>query len=80
MGSKKIMGKNKFQEEENSSLATNLILLKTILGTKIGQNKFCSAWLRLKLNTKMGFKHPPPPPPGTFSKGFRLSKVLRFGM
>ena len=34
MGSKKIMGKNKFQEEENSSLATNLILLKTILGTK----------------------------------------------
>ena len=31
---KKIMGKNKFQEKENSSLATNLILLKTILGTK----------------------------------------------
>ena len=45
---------------------------------------FCSAWLRLKLNTKMGFKHhhhpPPPPPPGTFSKGSRLSRVLRSGM
>ena len=34
MGSKKIMGKNKFQEKENSSGATNQIFLKTILGTK----------------------------------------------
>ena len=39
-------------------------------------NVHCSAWLRLKLNTKMGFKHHHHPP-GTPSKDFRLSKVLR---
>ena len=30
-------------------------------------NNNCSAWPRLKLNTKIGFKHLPPP--GTFSNG-----------
>ena len=33
-----------------------------------------------KLNTKLGLHtHPPTHPPGTFSKGSRLHKVLRFG-
>ena len=43
----------------------------------------CSAWLRLKLTTNLGFKHPPTtthPPPGRFSKSSRLSNRLRFGM
>ena len=34
-------------------------------GRKDMDSKFsqqnCSAWLRLKMNTKFGFKHPPPP-------------------
>ena len=53
---------------------TNQILLST----------YCSALLRLTLNTKMGFKHhhptPPTDPPGTFSKASRLSRVTRFAM
>ena len=37
---KKLWVKTNFRKNKNSSLATNLICLKTILGTKIGQNKF----------------------------------------
>ena len=45
--------------------------------------KNCSAWLRLKLNTKMGLNHPTTPPHPTtrnFWKGSRHSRRLRFGM
>ena len=52
---------------------------KYINSTRLGWGLFyCSAWLRLKLNTKMGFKHHHPQ--GTFSEGSRLSKTPRFGM
>ena len=43
----------------------------------------CSAWLRLKLNTKMGLNHPTTPHHPTtrnFWKGSRHSRRLRFGM
>ena len=45
--------------------------------------KYCSAWLRLKLNTKMGLHtthhHHAPPTTRNFSEGSRLCKRLRFG-
>ena len=52
--------------------------------TRSNKITFCSAWLRLKLNTKMGLNHPTPPhhltpPPGTFIPSFRHARKLKFG-
>ena len=47
--------------------ATNTtVLLLQSYHSAPSQNKFCSPWLRLKQNTKIGLHtttHPPPPPP-----------------
>ena len=57
--------------------STNFVQIMRQFSTgKENLGAFCSAWQRLKLNTRMGFKHPP----GTISKSFRLSKVVRLRM
>ena len=64
----KLSGQITAQNLNNFRFQTNTELQKDYFRPV---SRFCSAWLRLKLNTKMGFKHNPPPPthhppPGTF--------------
>ena len=63
---KKILTQNFF---DSKFFLSQIFLIKTFLDpryfwiwiskTKSGSKYFCSAWLRLKLNTEVGFKHPP---------------------